>query len=68
MILWPFPFESVDIGIALAFFDKSIDTACGAKLLFPDERDITTNDGDDDVDTVSALMSSIIIYTKRILY
>ncbi len=56
IVIFPVPFDR-DKGIALAFFDKSIDTAWGVK--FADGREITTSDGDvDDDDTVSDLISS----------
>jgi hypothetical protein len=55
MVILPEPFDK---GIALAFFDKSMDTACGVK--FTVGRDMTTSDGDgDDVDTDSGLISSV---------
>lgn len=53
IVILPVPFDN---GIALAFFDKSIDTVWGVKLT--DGRDMTTSDGDDDDDTVSGFISS----------
>lgn len=49
MVILLVPFEMVDNGIALAFFDKSIETGCCC-----DGRVMTTSDGDD----ASAFISS----------
>jgi hypothetical protein len=64
IVILPVPLDRDDSGIALAFFDRSIDTVWGVKLT--DGRDMTTSDGDDDDDTVSALISSN--KKKRFLY
>lgn len=63
IVILPVPFESDESGIALAFFDRSIDTVWGVK--FTDGRDMTTSDGDDDVDTVSGLISSNIKWEEE---